>query len=199
MFLLVGLGNPGSQYDGSRHNIGFMVLDYLAAQNDLAFVDSKWQALQVRTVLWQESAILLKPQTFMNLSGTAVSALANYFKIEADRVIVVHDDLDLGLGRIRIAAGGGDGGHKGIRSIISSLGTRDFPRMRVGIGRPSLPIPPDKYVLSKFDQDELELINHQIPSIEEGLQLLVQDGIAAAMNAVNSKVRQDAKADENGR
>jgi PTH1 family peptidyl-tRNA hydrolase len=199
MFLLVGLGNPGSQYDGSRHNIGFMVLDYLAAQNDLAFVDSKWQALQVRTVLWQESAILFKPQTFMNLSGTAVAALANYFKIAADRVIVVHDDLDLGLGRIRIAAGGGDGGHKGIRSIISSLGTRDFPRLKVGIGRPSLPIPPDKYVLSKFAQDELELISHQLPLIEEGLQLLVQDGIAAAMNAVNSKVRQDVKADENGR
>lgn len=199
MFLLVGLGNPGSQYNGSRHNIGFMMLDYLAAHKNLAFVDSKWQALQVKTVLWQESAILLKPQTFMNLSGTAVAALANYYKIEADRVVVVHDDLDLELGRIRIAAGGGDGGHKGIRSIISSLGTRDFPRIKVGIGRPSLPIPPDKYVLSKFDQDELDLISRQLPVIEEGLQLLVQDGIAAAMNAVNSKIQQDAKADENGR
>ncbi len=199
MFLLVGLGNPGSQYNGSRHNIGFMMLDYLAAHKNLAFVDSKWQALQVKTVLWQESAILLKPQTFMNLSGTAVAALANYYKIEADRVVVVHDDLDLELGRIRIAAGGGDGGHKGIRSIISSLGTRDFPRIKVGIGRPSLPIPPDKYVLSKFDQDELDLISRQLPVIEEGLQLLVQDGIAAAMNAVNSKMRQDAKADENSR
>ena len=199
MFLLVGLGNPGSQYNGSRHNIGFMMLDYLAAHKNLAFVDSKWQALQVKTVLWQESAILLKPQTFMNLSGTAVAALANYYKIEADRVVVVHDDLDLELGRIRIAAGGGDGGHKGIRSIISSLGTRDFPRIKVGIGRPSLPIPPDKYVLSKFDQDELDLISRQLPVIEEGLQLLVQGGIAAAMNAVNSKIQQDAKADENGR
>ena len=197
--MIVGLGNPGKKYEKTRHNIGFMLLDYLAAQNDLAFADSKWQARQVRTVLWQESAILLKPQTFMNLSGTPVSALANYYKIEAGRILVVHDDLDLELGRIRITAGGGDGGHKGIRSIISSLGTRDFPRIKVGIGRPSLPIPPDKYVLSKFDQDELELISHLLPLIAEGLQLLVQDGIAAAMNAVNSKVRLDAKADENAR
>jgi PTH1 family peptidyl-tRNA hydrolase len=198
MYLLAGLGNPGSKYAGTRHNIGFMVLDYLAAKNDLSFVDSKCKAVQVRTVLWQEPVILLKPETFMNLSGDAVISLANYYKIEVDRVIVIHDDLDLDLGRIRISAGGGDGGHKGIRSIISCLGSRDFPRIRMGIGRPALPIPPEKYVLSKFDPDELKLLNHQLPLVEEGLQLFIQEGITAAMNVVNPKDRQALKADENG-
>ena len=197
MFLLAGLGNPGSKYAGTRHNIGFMVLDYLAANRNLTFVDSKWQALQLRTMLWEESVILFKPETFMNLSGTAVISLVNYYKIEIDKVIVIHDDLDLELGRIRIATGGGDGGHKGIRSIISGLGTKDFPRIKVGIGRPGVPIPPEKYVLSKFDADELELINQQLPLVEEGLQLLVKEGITAAMNAVNPKVRQATKAEKN--
>jgi PTH1 family peptidyl-tRNA hydrolase len=197
MFLLAGLGNPGSKYAGTRHNIGFMVLDYLATNHNLTFGDSKWQALQVRTTLWQESVILFKPETFMNLSGTAVISLVNYYKIEIGKVIVIHDDLDLELGRIRISTGGGDGGHKGIRSIISGLGTKDFPRIKVGIGRPAVPIPPEKYVLSKFDADELELINQQLPLVEEGLELLIKEGVTAAMNAVNPKVRQTTKAEKN--
>jgi PTH1 family peptidyl-tRNA hydrolase len=197
MFLLAGLGNPGSKYTGTRHNVGFMVLDYLAARHNLTFVDSKWQALQARTTLWQESVILFKPETFMNRSGTAVSSLVNYYKIKPGNVIIIHDDLDLELGRIRITSGGGDGGHKGIRSIINSLGTREFPRLKFGIGRPTAPIPPEKYVLSKFDATELELIKLQLPLVEEGLQLLVGEGVTAAMNAVNPKLRQAIKTDKN--
>ena len=105
MFLLAGLGNPGSKYAGTRHNIGFMMLDYLASKYNLTFVDSKYQARQVKTVLWHASMILLKPETYMNLSGNAVSAMANFFKIENSNIVVVHDDLDLELGRIRISAG----------------------------------------------------------------------------------------------
>jgi len=197
MFLLAGLGNPGSKYTGTRHNIGFMMLDYLASKYNLTFVDSKYQASQVKTVLWQSSMILLKPETYMNLSGTAVAAMANFFKIENTNIFVVHDDLDLELGRIRISAGGGDGGHKGIRSIISSLGTKDFTRLRIGIGRPALPIPPERYVLSKFDAEELALIEQQLPLAEEGLQLLVKEGVTAAMNGINPKVRQDSRPAKN--
>ncbi len=190
MFLLAGLGNPGGKYAGTKHNIGFMMLDYLASRYNLTFVNSKYEASQVKTVLWGAPFILLKPETYMNLSGTAVAGVANFYKIESDKIIVVHDDLDLELGRIRISTGGGDGGHKGIRSIISSIGTKDFPRVRIGIGRPVLPIPPEKYVLSNFAADELATIDHQFPRVEEGLQLLVRDGAAAAMNVVNPKVRQ---------
>jgi len=197
MFLLAGLGNPGSKYTGTRHNIGFMMLDYLASKYNLTFVDSKYQARQVKTVLWHASMILLKPETYMNLSGTAVAAMANFFKIENTNIFVVHDDLDLELGRIRISAGGGDGGHKGIRSIISSLGTKEFTRLRIGIGRPALPIPPERYVLSKFDAEELALIEQQLPLAEEGLQLLVKEGVTAAMNGINPKVRQVSRPPKN--
>jgi len=197
MFLLAGLGNPGSKYAGTRHNIGFMMLDYLASKYNLTFVDSKYQARQVKTVLWHASMILLKPETYMNLSGTAVAATANFFKIENTNIFVIHDDLDLEFGRIRVSAGGGDGGHKGIRSIISSLGTNDFPRVRIGIGRPALPIPPERYVLSKFDAEELAVIKQQLPLAEEGLQLLVKEGVTAAMNEVNPKMRQVSRPDNN--
>ena len=197
MFLLAGLGNPGSKYAGTRHNIGFVMLDYLASKYNVTFVDSKYQASQVKTVLWHASLILLKPETYMNLSGTAVAAMANFFKIENTNIFVVHDDLDLELGRIRISAGGGDGGHKGIRSIISSLGTKEFTRLRIGIGRPALPIPPERYVLSKFDAEELALIEQQLPLAEEGLQLLVKEGVTAAMNGINPKVRQVSRPPKN--
>lgn len=198
MFLLAGLGNPGSKYAGTRHNIGFMMLDYLASRYNLTFVHSKYEASQVKTVLWGEPFILLKPETYMNLSGTAVAGVANFYKIESEKIIVVHDDLDLELGRIRISTSGGDGGHKGIRSIISSIGTKDFPRVRIGVGRPALPIPPEKYVLSNFAADELAVIDRQFLLAEKGLQLLVKDGATAAMNVVNSKVRQVNRPDKNG-
>lgn len=198
MFLLAGLGNPGSKYAGTRHNIGFMMLDYLASRYNLTFVNSKYEASQVKTVLWEEPFILLKPETYMNLSGTAVAGMANFYKIESEKIIVVHDDLDLELGRIRISTGGGDGGHKGIRSIISAIGTKDFSRVRIGVGRPALPIPPEKYVLSNFAADELAVIDQQFPLAEEGLQLLVRDGATAAMNVVNPKVRPAGRSDKNG-
>jgi PTH1 family peptidyl-tRNA hydrolase len=175
-----------------------MMLDYLASKYNLTFVYSKYEASQVKTVLWGEPLILLKPETYMNLSGTAVAGVANFYKIESEKIIVVHDDLDLELGRIRISTSGGDGGHKGIRSIISSIGTKGFPRVRIGVGRPALAIPPEKYVLSNFAADELAVIDHQFPLAEEGLQLLVKDGATAAMNVVNPKVRQANRPDKNG-
>jgi len=187
MLLIAGLGNPGQQYENTRHNVGFMLLDHLARTVDITFSESKWKAYAARTAIGKESALLLKPLTFMNLSGTAVAAAANFYKLDADRIIVVHDDLDMALGRVKIVAGGGDGGHKGIRSIIESLGTSGFPRMKIGVGRPPSYIPAEKYVLGRFESDELAVISAKMDAMVDGINIFAIQGIAAAMNKINQK------------
>lgn len=187
MYLIVGLGNPGLQYADTRHNVGFMMLDYLANDSNVSFSESKWKALTAKTIIWDEQVVLLKPQTFMNASGTAVVAVAQYYKISPDDIIVIHDDLDISLGRIKIVSGGGAGGHKGVRSCIDLLGTKDFPRIKIGIGRPAAPIPPEKYVLSRFGPDEHAVITRKMAVAVEGARIFMQQGISAAMNAMNQK------------
>ena len=187
MYLIVGLGNPGLEYAGTRHNVGFMLLDYLARKNNVSFTESKWKALIAKTIIWNESVILLKPETFMNASGTSVAAVAHYYKLSVDNIIVIHDDLDMPFGRTKIVSGGGDGGHKGVRSIIEHLGDRNFPRVKIGIGRPSSPIPPEKYVLARFGPEEHEMINQEMSVVVEGIKILLEQGIPAAMNVVNQK------------
>jgi PTH1 family peptidyl-tRNA hydrolase len=187
MYLIAGLGNTGLQYEGTRHNVGFMLLDYLARDNDLSFSESKWKALTAKTVLWDESVILLKPETYMNASGAAVAAAVQFYKMSVDDIIIIHDDLDMQFGRIKIVSGGGDGGHKGVRSCIEHLGTRDFSRVKIGIGRPLEPIPPDKYVLARFDKDEQETMEQKMPDLAAAVKKILQQGVAAAMNTVNQK------------
>ncbi len=188
MYLIVGLGNPGRQYTGTRHNVGFMMLDYLAETFHMNFTDSKWKALVSKGFVWNESVVLLKPETFMNLSGRAVSQAVRFYKLNPADVIVIHDDLDMEFGRIKITAGGGDGGHKGIRSSIEHLGTKDFPRVKIGIGRPASPVLPEKYVLGKFDVAERETIEEKKSIVLEGLKIMLQQGIGAAMTVINQKV-----------
>ena len=187
MYLIVGLGNPGRQYAGTRHNVGFMALDYLAGQNNLTFSDSKWQARVAKDVLWQESVVLLKPQTFMNSSGTAVAQAAHYYKIQPENIIIIHDDLDMEFGRLKIVSGGGDGGHKGIRSIIEHLHTKEFPRIKFGIGRPLSPVLPEKYVLAKFDAAQKETVENKMGILYEGIRIFLQQDITAAMTVINRK------------
>lgn len=187
MFIIVGLGNPGQQYLDTRHNVGFMALDFFARENNLLFSDSKWKALAVKGVLWGESVVLLKPETFMNLSGTAVSGAANYYKVSTDNILVMHDDLDMEFGRLKMVSSGGDGGHKGIRSIIEQLGTKDFPRLKIGIGRPPESVQPEKYVLARFASHEKEVILQRLPDVCEGIKIFLQQGIAAAMTIINRK------------
>jgi PTH1 family peptidyl-tRNA hydrolase len=187
MYLIAGLGNPGQQYAGTRHNVGFMMLDYLAGKNDLTFTDSKWKALVVKASVWSKSVVLLKPETFMNLSGRAVAQTAHFYKLQPANIIVIHDDLDMEFGRIKIVSGGGDAGHKGIRSIIENLGTNNFPRVKIGIGRPSAPVLPEKYVLSKFEPDEKEMLERKMSVVSEGIGIFLQQGIAAAMTVINQK------------
>ena len=187
MYLIAGLGNPGQQYAGTRHNIGFMMLDHFAEKNNLTFTDSKWKALVSKAVVWDESVVLLKPQTFMNLSGMAVAQAVNFYKLQPANIIVIHDDLDMEFGRLKIVSGGGDGGHKGIRSIIEHLGTKNFPRIKIGIGRPPTPVPPDKYVLSTFNSEEKKMIEQEMSLVFEGLRVSLQRGISAAMTFINRK------------
>jgi PTH1 family peptidyl-tRNA hydrolase len=187
MYLIAGLGNPGQQYAGTRHNIGFMMLDHFVEKNNLTFTDSKWKALVSKAVIWDESVVLLKPQTFMNLSGMAVAQAVNFYKLQPANIIVIHDDLDMEFGRLKIVSGGGDGGHKGIRSIIEHLGTKNFPRIKIGIGRPPTPVPPDKYVLSTFNSEEKKMIEQKMSLVIEGLRVSLQQGISAAMTFINRK------------
>ena len=187
MFMIVGLGNPGQQYTGTRHNVGFMMLDYFAAKYNLVLSDSKWKALAAKAIIWNASVLLLKPETFMNLSGTPVAQAAHYYKLPPENILVLHDDLDIEFGRLKIVSGGGDAGHKGIRSIIEQLGTKNFSRIKIGIGRPSTPILPEKYVLGKFEPDEKEVIAGKMPVVSDGIRIFLQQGIAAAMTAINQK------------
>ncbi len=187
MLMIVGLGNPGPKYSETRHNVGFMVLDQLADQAGVAFKDSKWEAQLVKTRLGSKEVLLVKPMTFMNLSGKSVRGIASYFQIEHEQIVVIHDDLDLEAGRLKMVYDRGGGGHNGIKSIIEHLGTREFVRFRVGIGRPPERVPPASFVLSKFTETELLEVKQVFPDIVKGLELISSDSVSGAMNLINSK------------
>jgi len=180
--LLVGLGNPGREYSGTRHNVGFMVLDRLAAASGATFrAEKKWQADAVNTGgVW-----LLKPQTYMNLSGESVNALARFYQIEPARVLVVLDDMALPLGRLRIRERGSHGGHNGLRSIIDHLGTQDVPRLRVGIGS-SEPGAAVGHVLGRFAVDERPLVEQSLDRAVEAIRFAQENDLPSAMNQFNT-------------
>ncbi len=191
-YLLVGLGNPGSEYENTRHNIGFMAVDHFAAACGIAVSQSKWQGRYGRGRWRGKRLCLLKPETYMNKSGECVARFGNFFRIAADHLLVIHDDLDLPLGRVKITARGGAGGHNGIRSLISHLGRSDFIRIKIGIGRPprvdNRPVPPvEKYVLTGFPPDEKQVVAETLPLVDEAVELILTDGVSAAMNVVNRK------------
>jgi PTH1 family peptidyl-tRNA hydrolase len=186
MRLIVGLGNPGANYQGTRHNIGFQVLDFLAEGHNVSFAESKWQAKIARCTLWGQSVILVKPETYMNESGVAVGQIASFYRIPPQDIIVFHDDLDLALARIKIACSRGAGGHNGILSLIAHLGTRDFVRIRLGIGRPDPTVPVKNFVLSRFLPEEQSVVLTQMDTAEQVLLLVLDKGHVSAMSTVNS-------------
>ena len=155
MKIVVGLGNPGRSYSRNRHNVGFMVIDSLAVENGVDVKKRSFGALVGKGLICGENVLLVKPQTFMNLSGDAVSPLVGYYKLSHDDLIVLHDDMDIDAGRIKISKGAGNGGHNGVRSIIDSLGRNDFLRIRLGVGRPPENIDSADYVLANFNDDAL--------------------------------------------
>ena len=180
--LVVGLGNPGKDYAGTRHNVGFEVLGRLAAAAGLSFQrEKKWQAEAGRT---PEGLLLLKPQTYMNLSGRAVAAAARFYKIPAEKVLVVYDDVALPLGQQRFRMTGGSGGHNGIQSLIIELGSRDFPRLKIGIGG----VPGSRltgHVLGRFREEEREVAEKALASAVDAVQVALSEGVSKAANRYN--------------
>ncbi len=167
MKIVVGLGNPGLEYQNTRHNIGFMVLDKMIS--DFKF-DKKFNALISKT----ESVIYVKPQTYMNLSGQAVAKIAHFYNIASSNIIVVQDDIDMEFGKIKYKKSSSDGGQNGIKSIIENLGTKDFPRVKIGIGRSQF-IPVHKYVLGKFDKVQMESIEQVIQSAIQKITQVLEE------------------------
>ncbi|MFZ5775808.1 MAG: aminoacyl-tRNA hydrolase [Thermodesulfobacteriota bacterium] len=184
--MVVGLGNPGREYEATRHNIGFMAVDYLASRHGLVFKESKWQAELVKARVWGEDLLLVKPQTYMNRSGLAARAIAGFYRLENSHIIVIHDELDLPLGRVKVMTNRGAGGHNGIRSLIEHLGGKDFVRLRVGIGRPPAGWETANFVLSRFAAEEDGAVVEGLTRIEEAVRLIVEEGVAAAANRVNA-------------
>ena len=182
--LIVGLGNPGRKYAGNRHSVGFQCLDRLAEAWGLPFSRRKHKALLAQGEIAGLKVILAKPQTFMNLSGDAVERLARFYKLPPENILVIYDDLDLPLGRVRLRPEGGSGGHKGMKSIVEHLGTNGFPRLRVGIGRPTHGDPVD-YVLDDFAPDEQIAIEEAYERVVSTVELWLTEGIATAMNRYN--------------
>ncbi|PLX51469.1 MAG: aminoacyl-tRNA hydrolase [Desulfobulbaceae bacterium] len=187
MYLIVGLGNPGDKYSNTRHNIGFMVLDRLLTEAAARPLASKWKAMIWKGLLAGQGIVMVKPQTFMNLSGEAVEPIASYYKIAPQNIIVIHDDLDLQCGTIKLSTKKGPGGHNGIKSIIQRLGTNTFNRVRIGIGRPPLAMPVERYVLAKFSADEQELITPAIARAGEAVSLIAEKGLAGAMQEMHRR------------
>lgn len=183
--LVVGLGNPGTRYEATRHNVGFRIIDHLAAQYQAGRPRRRFQALVYDLRIEGRRTLLLKPQTYMNRSGEAVAAALHFFHAEPENLLVICDDLNLPLGKLRFRRKGSDGGHKGLRSIIATLGTEDFPRLRVGIGSPPPPMTAIDYVLTPFRSEEQALVPELVERAVEGLRLFLRDGIEAAMNRFN--------------
>ena len=182
MKVIVGLGNPGREYAHTRHNVGFDVLDIFAKRRKVRILGRQHCALVGRFEHLGEEILLVKPQTFMNESGAAVAAVVRKHHLEPGDVLVIHDDLDLPLGRLRIRMSGSSGGHKGMNSIIQHLGSTDFPRMRIGIGRGSEAI---DHVLSRFNRRDRATIDPALDSAADALDAILNEGIEAAMNVYN--------------
>jgi PTH1 family peptidyl-tRNA hydrolase len=184
-WLVLGLGNPGPQYAGNRHNVGFMVLDVLAARVGGRFKSHKAHAEVVETRLAGERAILAKPRSYMNTSGGPAASLRDFFKAPIDQVIVVHDELDLEAGTLRLKQGGGDNGHNGLKSLRQSLGSGEFYRVRLGVGRPPGRQDPADFVLRDFSAAERKDLGVQLERAADAVEALIRDGLAAAQNAYN--------------
>jgi PTH1 family peptidyl-tRNA hydrolase len=189
--LIVGLGNPGKKYAGNRHNVGFHCLNRLAEAYQLAFDGKRDKAELALGRVAGRRAILAKPQTYVNESGQAVGAIARFFKVEPGDVWVLYDDLDLPQGTIRLRPRGSSGGHRGIESIIEHLGTREFPRVRVGIGRPPGKMEPKAYVLQDFDAAERKRMEEVYERVVAAVETAIREGIKEAMNRFNARPETD--------
>ena len=195
MKLIVGLGNPGSKYDGTRHNVGFDVVDECARRRGLTFESCPAEALMARERGPDARLILAKPMTFMNLSGEAVGTLSRYYRVDRADILVVADDANLPLGRLRARPEGSDGGHNGLRSVIDAFGTQEFPRLRVGVGRGESDRELVDHVLSRFEADERGKIEELVTRAADAAGVFVEEDILTVMNRFNASDVGDQETD----
>ena len=192
MKLIVGLGNPGPEYRDTRHNVGFKVVDELARRHGVNSWNEKFGGLEARIRIADVPAILSKPLSFMNLSGSAVQQFSAFYKVESPEILVIVDDVELPLGRLRARGEGGAGGHNGLKSVISSLGTEKFARLRVGVGRGNAGSNLSNFVLGRFTADEQEIITAAVLRAADATELFIERGIGPAMNMFNAAPKQDS-------
>jgi PTH1 family peptidyl-tRNA hydrolase len=193
MWLVVGLGNPGRQYAGNRHNAGFMVLDELMRQSGAGTPRSRLGAEIAEATMGRKKVIFCKPMDFMNTSGFAVSRAGAFWKIPPEQTVVVHDDMDLEFGRLKLVEGGGTGGHNGLRSIVAELGTQDFCRLRFGIGRPPPAWQGADYVLADFSTEERRALPNLLEEAASAARAVIEDGLVVAMNRFNKRKKNSEK------
>ena len=173
MFLIVGLGNPGKEYDGTRHNIGFAAIDYIADKYNIELNRIKFKGVFGEGLINGKKVILLKPTTYMNLSGESIREVVNFYKISNEEIIVIYDDISLEVGRIRIREKGSHGGHNGIKSIIANLGTDVFPRVKIGVGAPKGNLV--SHVLGKFSDEEVEILRESIKASSDATSIIISN------------------------
>jgi PTH1 family peptidyl-tRNA hydrolase len=189
-YLLIGLGNPGREYRDSRHNFGFMLIDILAVRLNARGMKLQSKAIVTSALYEERKIILAKPQTYMNLSGQSVQGLLNFYKLPRENLLIAHDDLDLPFGTIRIRAAGGPGGQRGMASTIEQLGTKEFPRLRLGIGRPPGRMDPKDYVLQNFSKEDQKLLPEILDRAAGAALEFVMNGLNAAMNKFNGDIKE---------
>jgi PTH1 family peptidyl-tRNA hydrolase len=185
MYVIVGLGNPGREYENTKHNLGFITVDLLAERHGIQVVKIKHKALTGDGIIRGEKAKLVKPQTFMNLSGESVSRVTGYFGVEPGKLIVIYDDVDIPMGSVRIRAGGSAGTHNGMKSVIYHLGYDDFPRVRIGIGADRGEIPLYGWVTSGFSGEHMDAVRDAVVRAADAVEGIIGDGVTAAMNRYN--------------
>ena len=184
-YLIIGLGNPGREYRDNRHNVGFMLIDRLIVRLNARGMKLQSKAIVTSATYEERKLILGKPQTYMNLSGGSVQGLLNFYKIPLSNFMIVSDDLDIPFGTIRIRASGGAGGQRGVASTIERLGTKDFPRIRIGIGRPPGRMDPADYVLQNIPRDEMSTLSDVLDRATDAVLAFVKDGLNKSMNQFN--------------
>ncbi len=182
-YIIAGLGNPESKYEKTRHNAGFMALDLLAEKENFSFKKAKFNALIADEYIAGKRCLIMKPQTMMNLSGEAVYAAASYYNIPDEKIIIIYDDVSLDVGKIRVRRKGSAGGHNGIKSIISCLGSEDFPRVKIGVGKkPTADYDMVKWVLGEISGEKLKEFNDKLPDAVGATEEIIENGVDSAMN-----------------
>lgn len=186
LFLIIGLGNPGTKYENTRHNVGFDTVDYLSYKYGIKLSKIGFKAVYGEGLLDGSRVILVKPQTFMNLSGESIRDIVAWYKVPLERIIVIYDDIDLDMGKIRVRPKGSSGSHNGMKSVIYQLQEDDFPRVRIGIGRPPEKWDLADFVLSKFSPADREIINQSVERAASAAVMIIKNGTEKAMSSFNT-------------